>query len=451
MTHRMWCGPQRPFGATITLMGDLELVARVDNRLLLRDATGAEYRLPICPKLKSAVYAAQSSPQYAPITGQNLAVSRPASAPPTPTSALQNPNPAVVEAAQTTVSEEASVAAKLTVVKTPTGEPNPRLRPAELQIRLRAGDSPEQLAEFSDLTVEQITRFAGPIEAERAEIIRAMRRLRVSTASPAGTGNASATAAPSVGSRTVGDLVTQRLGARGITGDQLTWHARRDLGAPWLIELKYEEGGRSHSARWTFEPARNQLTALDDEARWLTTLEAPATDTIPITLHQSKRASAGVGDPAAPLVSGAPLPMPRHPATAHRAEQSTQVGSPNQRPELRPISGTTPVAAPVAPSEAEPVAGIVPISRWQAEKLETVAMPITHPRGITESPEGSANHPAHPGKADPVADRLDAALAAPTRSAPIDATPTGSHPSLRKSGRSKIPRWDDIVFGSKES
>ena len=377
-------------------MGELELVARLDNRLLLRDATGAEYRLPICPKLKSMVFSGQAAPQYPTVT---------------------EPKPPAAKVDAPAAPPAAIKPAKLSVLKGPaaTTDAQPRLRPAELQIRLRAGDTPEQLAQVSELTAEQIARFAGPIEAERAHIIRAMKRTHLA-------------AVPGTNAATVGELVNQRLSARGITTEQLTWFARREVGAPWLIELKFDDGGRAHSARWTFDAQRDHLTALDDEARWLSSPEAHVPETVPITLHQAKRPAA-VRQPVfnvedeGPLVSGAPNPLPK----------------------LTKVAKVADVGADV--NDAKDVAGIVPISRWQSEKLETVAVPVSAPAVVVPAPN-KAKEPM--GEAlKPVTDRT--ANKSNAAEVLFESTATGSQPVVgRKGGRAKVPSWDQIVFGPKE-
>jgi len=452
MTHRLWYSPQGLSGATITLMGELELVARVDNRLLLRDATGAEYRLPICPKLKSAVYSAQATPQYATVTGQTEAVS-PASG----ASELK-----AVEGKHT----------KLSMIKSALDEPQPRLRPAELQIRLRAGDTPEQLAQFSELTADQIAKFARPIEAERAEIIRAMRRTSLVGANGSSNG-------------TVGELVTQRLSARGITSEQITWFARREIGAPWLIELKFEDVGRTHKARWTFEASRNQLTALDDEARWLSSPDTPVTETVPISLHQGKRstptrgsrvveAAATAFDQAdGPQVSGAPIPL--SPRVAKPEVDNNGQAATSGRPDLRPVAdlqAEVPKAESASAATAEEVAGIVPISRWQAGKLETVALPVLPDEVTAKTPVAAkpATSPKAPVAAKPAAAGIPTGAVRPAgaggptgagapataekpvaaRNTMADALKAAPERPANKNGRAKIPSWDEIVFGGKE-
>ncbi|MCL1800050.1 MAG: septation protein SepH [Promicromonosporaceae bacterium] len=288
-----------------------------------------------------------------------------------------------------------------------TGEPEPRLRPAALQARLRAGDTPEQLAGLTDLSLDQIRRFEGPIVAERADAI-----FRVQHHTVSGT----------AGKHTIGELVGKRLSARGIDAGLLSWRARREPAAPWLIELRFDDGARSRSARWTFDSARDVVVALDEEARWLSAPEEPETIT-PITgMKRYSDSSTSDGSELAdlPPASGAP-----HTAT--------------------PASRRPPFRADRPPVEPG-VAGIVPIKRWQSEKIDTVAIPIMHPAFAGGSVPKSPQHPA--GRAagqgvETTADQVPGAPVEPGAEAKERAAP-------KKKGRSTIPTWDEIVFGSKE-
>jgi len=445
-------------------MGDLELVARLDNRLLLRDEAGAEYRLPICPKLKSLVYSGQATPQYPTVS--------------TPIPLVGTVSVGGQKLVQPITAEVKGVGAeqqtdKVVALKVAAdGEPMPRLRPAELQIRLRAGDTPEQLAEFSELNAAQIARFAGPIEAERADTIRAMRRMRV-----LGDGGTSADRAAAGGQacagvgQTVGDLVMQRLGARGINSEQMTWQARRDVGTPWLIELRYDDGGRTHSARWTFDLPRRLLTALDEEARWLSSAENPAGEAAPIVLHQAKRPApvrpvsdggrrhASVFHDDGPQVSGAPIALPnRFAASDSGITDDGSATAVAPRPDLRPVAGLHPDApAPRVKSVApEPdVAGIVPINHWKSEKLETIAMAVTTEVAEAPAPTGPAATTAAPAKrSNAMADALNLNPKQSGKNAPADmlfeSTATGSNPVISRRGRASVPSVDQIFFGAKD-
>jgi hypothetical protein len=263
---------------------------------------------------------------------------------------------------------------------TETAEAEPRLKPADLQVRLRAGDTPEQLANETGLTAEFIRRFERPILAERDDAISHVQRFVVGTEDL---------------KRKVGDLVVQRLTARGIDPEQLTWQARKAGNAPWSVELRYDDGARVHSVRWTYDETTKQLVALDDEARWLSAPEEPTTSTSSISVIRPRPVPTPSADSGSelPQASGAHTPI-----TGLRRTRPAPYRTPN------PSQG-----------EADEIARIVPIHRWQAEKIETSAIPLAQLPGMTR------NHPA--GKAQGESDK--------------------------KGGRSKVPSWDEIVFGAK--
>src|SRR5262249_18476919 len=60
----------------------------------------------------------------------------------------------------------------------PLAPPTP-LRPREIQVRVRAGASPEQVAAESGMSVERVMRFAYPVLAERSQVVLQARRTRI--------------------------------------------------------------------------------------------------------------------------------------------------------------------------------------------------------------------------------------------------------------------------------
>ncbi|MGW8566150.1 septation protein SepH, partial [Isoptericola sp. NPDC055881] len=128
------------------------------------------------------------------------------------------------------------------------------LRPRDLQARLRAGASAEELAEESGLPVEHVQRYEWPVVAERDHVIAQVRAHRLP-------GDDEAT--------TLGEVADTRLAARGVRASEAHWSARRDGSAPWVVEVRFSAGDRNRSARWTYDPKGRVVTPLDDEARWL--------------------------------------------------------------------------------------------------------------------------------------------------------------------------------------
>src|SRR5699024_10665117 len=128
-----------------------------------------------------------------------------------------------------------------------------RLRPREIQVLIRAGATAAEVAEQGDLAIEQVRRYAGPVLAERAHVADRARALLVGRES---------------GAPTLGDLVVDRLAARGI--HDLEWDARRQGSDPWQVVATYEADSVAEQAVWQVALAAQSFRALDEHARLLT-------------------------------------------------------------------------------------------------------------------------------------------------------------------------------------
>lgn len=140
-----------------------------------------------------------------------------------------------------------------------TGE----LRPREIQSRLRAGESPGDIALEAGVPVEHVSRYSGPVLAEQAWVAQQARSMTVGR---------------DAGSPTLGDLVVDRLARRGVDPDDLGWSAARRPGEEWEVVLRFRAGERDRVARWRVDLPDRGLHALDDESRWLSETDLGATD-----------------------------------------------------------------------------------------------------------------------------------------------------------------------------
>lgn len=130
------------------------------------------------------------------------------------------------------------------------------MRPREIQSRIRAGESAEEIAAASGMPVDQVARFEGPVLGERAHVAAQARTAQIRRDdTPAGT---------------LDELVTARLKASGINPDTFIWDSWRREDATWDVELTYLGAGGPARAHWLFDPRRRVVTPLDDDARWLT-------------------------------------------------------------------------------------------------------------------------------------------------------------------------------------
>lgn len=130
------------------------------------------------------------------------------------------------------------------------------LRPRDIQARIRAGASAEEVAQLAGIPVERVRRFEGPVLAERAFMAERARKTPVRR--------------PGENSGPpLGESVAERLVLRGAEKDSSQWDSwRRDDGT-WEVLLVYRAAGEPRAASWTFDPPRRIVQAMDDEARAL--------------------------------------------------------------------------------------------------------------------------------------------------------------------------------------
>jgi hypothetical protein len=128
------------------------------------------------------------------------------------------------------------------------------LRPRDVQARIRAGATAEEIAGLAGWPVEKVRRYEGPVLAERAHIAGLAREVRLRRRSS---------------SVTLGAEVARRLMARGVDLDQVRWDSWRVEGDPWTVVVTFPAGGRERTARWHLDLTARSVTPGDDEARWL--------------------------------------------------------------------------------------------------------------------------------------------------------------------------------------
>ncbi|MFE7778768.1 septation protein SepH [Streptomyces sp. NPDC057445] len=130
------------------------------------------------------------------------------------------------------------------------------LRPRDIQARIRAGASAEEVAQLAGIPVDRVRRFEGPVLAERAFMAERARKTPVRRPGE------------NTGPQ-LGEAVQERLLLRGAEKDSVQWDSwRRDDGT-WEVLLVYRVAGEPHSASWTYDPPRRLVQAVDDEARAL--------------------------------------------------------------------------------------------------------------------------------------------------------------------------------------
>lgn len=131
------------------------------------------------------------------------------------------------------------------------------LRPRDVQALIRGGASADEVAEQAGWSVEKVHRYEGPILAERGHVATLAQSVRVR-------GRAREGVAPTLESR-----IRERLTERGVDPAAADWDAHRAEHRPWTVVVTFPAGGRERQASWHFDLSDRTITALDDEARWL--------------------------------------------------------------------------------------------------------------------------------------------------------------------------------------
>lgn len=152
---------------------------------------------------------------------------------------------------------DARLRAALRTRTAPADAPATPLSPRNVQAMIRAGQSPEEVAEITGWPAERVARFEGPILAEREHVSGMARGAHVRGRAPEG------------GVATLGSRVLERLAERGVDTDNVGWDATRPEGGTWTVVVSFVAGQRQRAAAWHFDPMDRTVEALDDEARWL--------------------------------------------------------------------------------------------------------------------------------------------------------------------------------------
>ena len=132
-----------------------------------------------------------------------------------------------------------------------------QLRPKEIQARIRAGETAEQIADAAGVPIERVRWFEGPVLAERAYMAQQAQTASVRRQTDSGPGPQ------------LGEIVTERLRLLGADPDEARWDSRKRGDGSWLVELTSAVGGDPVRAAWIFDARRRHAAPEDDQAALL--------------------------------------------------------------------------------------------------------------------------------------------------------------------------------------
>ena len=303
------------------------------------------------------------------------------------------------------------------------------LRPKEIQDRIRAGETAEEIADAAGVPIERVRRFEGPVLAERA--YRAQEAQGATIRQPGDSGP---------GPR-LGDIVAERLAELGVPAEEAQWDSRKRGDNTWQVQLMFTVGGRPQMAEWSFDPRRRHVTPDDDDAARLSLPEADVAALGPSPVAPMRATVTPIGSRLAPAPAPVPAPVP----TAEPARP------PAPAPALERVAAAARAAA-ARPAPANPA----PASNAAAGNAPAGTAAAAAGPADPASAGAAAPGPAVSGPADTRSpDRAEQAAAEQAPAAAADSQePAGPQRGRTRkaaggrSRRSSVPSWDEIMFGT---
>ena len=327
-------------------------------------------------------------------------------------------------------------------------EMNTSLSPRDIQTRIRAGESLEDVTRLAGIPLDRVERFAAPVLAEREHIAAA-----AMSASVRRRGETS-------GHRSLRITVTERLVNRGVDIDTVSWDSYRLDDGRWAVTADYTSGTESRHASFTYDPRSRFSVAANDEARRL--LGEQPTGAQPVRRPAD---AAPAGEDAEPTVDLsdelALVRATREPAAGQLRRDEADEPTVVVPRLLRPVADLPPQLGGDGYSEDS--------VRVYSGLSDATAVPETGPAGGWE-PALVVDYPVEPSQLvdpeppaeedPPVAPELPAEVAATDEQAleaeapPLPGTEPAEEPTEldedRRSSRRKratVPSWDEIMFG----
>lgn len=130
-----------------------------------------------------------------------------------------------------------------------------KLAPKEIQAHIRSGMSAQDVASITGAPLDYIQRFEGPVIDEREFVVRSALDIPVHTA---------ADTDPMRQGKTFGTAIRERLHDLG--GINERWASWKDATTGWIVKLAFTANQIEHDARWSFDPKKQALSPLNNEA-----------------------------------------------------------------------------------------------------------------------------------------------------------------------------------------
>jgi hypothetical protein len=261
------------------------------------------------------------------------------------------------------------------------------LRPKEIQDRIRAGETADEIADAAGIPPDKIRRFEGPILAERQYQAELARRATVPGHSDSGPGPR------------LGEIVADRLHRAGANPETAEWDSRKRPDGNWQVQLSFSIGSREGRAEWIYDPRRRHVIPDDDQA-------------IRLSMPQSEWAATTLSDRSQATATVTPI------GARHLAQQAET----DRLASAVVLGMDSAVAGPSRARNGSSSAGAGPAPTADEQ-----------PAGADGRPAAAVEGPAEP---------------TPSQPKPEPAPRTAKKAAGGRARRSSVPSWDEIMFGT---
>lgn len=266
-----------------------------------------------------------------------------------------------------------------------------RLRPREIQARIRSGASVAEVAELAGIPASRVERYAHPVLLERGNAADLGRRSHPVR----GDG-------PAV--QTLDEIVTAVFRSRGLDPEEAEWDAWRTVDGEWIVRLAWQAGRTDIAAHWRLyrEGRGGTLTALDEAAAELIDPDVsrplrPLSSVTPIA--EARRV--GIHGPAAPEAAPGAADRDEAGAASPAAEEPAPPASRGGDPAAKGASAKG-AAADGAAADGAAATGDAPApqERPAEERPSEEDALIPHPDGHRARSKGRKHKPTMPSWED---------------------------------------------------
>jgi hypothetical protein len=300
-----------------------------------------------------------------------------------------------------------------------------RVSPKDIQAHIRRGLSAQEVADLTGESIDYISLFEGPVVAEREFIAQQAQAIRFQHASERDD------------ETSFGSWVRSRLDHLG--AHDATWSAWKEE-TGWQVEVRFIDGEVEHRATWSFEPRKQLLVPLNDDAT---------------VLSQSEPIQGPLIPRLRPVVATDDNPAGERFDSEMFEGMSLSDTGPLTEPVAYGKTGSQPSAPPENASATNETADLLEALRRRRGERESA--PDVDDLAKSHHPStGSIRlvDPDSSGKDDDSDHRASVHQFPGTGELPRPDEDAGDEntdqsPAQPKKGRPEMPSWDDIVFGTK--